>query len=693
MAIDTTDIDITKPNQGNALTQDVRDNFSAIKDHLDVIGTGYDDKAEAITNTPVNGVVRFIGGTDGGWFKEITGASAATYSDNGGAYCGTRFIPTGGDGSAAWVRDDEGLPYLISWWGAAGTATATENSARIQSCLDYAASVGGSVSDIADVSYAITTIKIKNGINRVDFTNGTLIPNNSTNPDNLYEAAVVITGVNSGEAAPVSGARLSFNIDMSAGDRTAIVGDNTTDCTIDYCDIYGFTNHATYNHRGIRLSDGASGNTIENNRITGYDTPTQRGLLIEIWGAGAAFGGFFTGTVTRGTTVPKDNIVKSNHLIDGSYALNMHYCEDSVFSHNVCRNQNHRAMYFANSCWNNVIAENNCTFFFSSGIILAYGASHNLVANNKFTSDAAHCLANEAVINVNTGASNNTILGNTTDAPVNYGVYIATDSSNCIVDGNDIRNQYLAGIAVENDWIDALPTGALYSRPNYGDPTILDPPNSTSWTYNDLTGTVIQNNTIHHGYAGRNTSAIYLAQINNTLAGSTQTALINTTIKNNTVISMDQIAYCLYVFEDTAGELNSIRVSGNTWNDAATILDFIAYNTTFHNALSYLQRDEEILGDLVHGLGVDFVNGDTTPDVSTWNYFAFANTGATSVTDFDGAQDGKEITIRLDANTTIVYTSGLIRPKGLVNITTFSTNAFVAFKQLTGVWIEQWRSF
>jgi len=84
----------------------------------------FDNKAAAVLVAPINNKTYFIGGTDGGWFKGVTGAAPGTYSDNGGAYCGSQFIPTGGDGSAAWVRIDGGynvgLGHNVEWYGAVG---------------------------------------------------------------------------------------------------------------------------------------------------------------------------------------------------------------------------------------------------------------------------------------------------------------------------------------------------------------------------------------------------------------------------------------------------------------------------------------------------------------------------------------------------------------------------------------------
>jgi hypothetical protein len=63
-------------------------------------------KAEAVLATPVNGAAYFITSADGGQFHGVTGAAQGTYSDNGGSYCGTQLIPSGGDGSSAIIRSD-----------------------------------------------------------------------------------------------------------------------------------------------------------------------------------------------------------------------------------------------------------------------------------------------------------------------------------------------------------------------------------------------------------------------------------------------------------------------------------------------------------------------------------------------------------------------------------------------------------
>lgn len=94
-------------------------------------------KALAVAHIDNYGVIKgglyFITDTDGGDFVGKTGAVAGTYTNNGFIdathdYCGTQFIPTGGDGSIALVRVDGGynvgLPYNIVWFGADETGVA-----------------------------------------------------------------------------------------------------------------------------------------------------------------------------------------------------------------------------------------------------------------------------------------------------------------------------------------------------------------------------------------------------------------------------------------------------------------------------------------------------------------------------------------------------------------------------------------
>lgn len=591
---------------------------------------------------------------------------------------------------------------VVSMFGANATAGVAVNTAAIQYAIDYGATVGGTVCGEAGVTYPHSQLLIKNGLREFNFTKSILEPDGTTNPANITtEAALVLDGLLVG-GTQVDNCTVSVTIDMKNGDRTAILGDGCSNCKFVKNKIYGFTNSATYNHRGIRLQEAPDNNIISNNIIEGYDNPTQRGLLIELWARLSdliAFAGFFTGSISRQPTPATRNIITNNTISGGSYACNLQGAEGTIVQGNEFTNQNHRGMWVGNGSFYNLILGNVITEFVSSAILLGYGCQHNTIANNKCKNEEGYSISGEAVININTGSSFNLVDGNHLDAPMNYSVYVATDSSYNTISNNFSKNAYLAGFFVENDWKDTLPTNHLYGRPNYADPTDADP-SATSWTFNNLIGTTFKGNVVHSGYTGRNITAFGCAQVENSFAGATATQLEDTTFVGNTVLTTSNIAYCLYCYEQDQGDNKNLKIHGNTFDSgfSASTADFLwatpsgtGLNPKSH-ALVYCS-DNGVFDDLVHGAAFDFTDADTTPDISNWFFFQFNNTGATNVTDFDGGIEGKEIVLRGDSNTTIVYTSGLIRPKGLVNVTGMNSNSLIGFKQIGGIWYETFRNF
>lgn len=63
-----------------------------------------------------SGRILLVAGADGGEFYGVTGAGVGTHVDDGGAFCGLKFIPTGGDGSSVWQRRHNGI-IDAAWYG------------------------------------------------------------------------------------------------------------------------------------------------------------------------------------------------------------------------------------------------------------------------------------------------------------------------------------------------------------------------------------------------------------------------------------------------------------------------------------------------------------------------------------------------------------------------------------------------
>jgi hypothetical protein len=85
-----------------------------------------------------------------------------------------------------------------------------------------------------------------------------------------------------------------------------------------------------------------------------------------------------------------------------------------------------------------------------------------------------------------------------------------------------------------------------------------------------------------------------------------------------------------------------------------------------------------------------FADGDTTPDVSAATYFKTANTGATTITDFDGATNATIVINITDANTTIAHNANIRLQGGLAF--TGAANDVIRFVHNGSAWLEETRS-
>lgn len=76
----------------------------------------------------------------GGYFRPVSGASSGTYVDNGGSI----IVPTGGDGSSAWIRIFSG-PINVKWFGAKGDGISDDISYITNAISSMSAAGGGTL--------------------------------------------------------------------------------------------------------------------------------------------------------------------------------------------------------------------------------------------------------------------------------------------------------------------------------------------------------------------------------------------------------------------------------------------------------------------------------------------------------------------------------------------------------------------
>lgn len=165
-----------------------------------------------------------------GVFRRVTGAAASTYTHNGG----TILVASGGDGSAAWLREING-PYNTSWFGTVADGV-TSDSTAIQAAINAAPEGGQVVAPKKSGSYFIGTgLTIAKALAFVGLGHG---EDQDTYPDLKGD-----TGVN------------ILTIGSATGARILVEG-------------FSFTNGA----RGIRFSQAAHQSIIQRVRFKSQTT-------------------------------------------------------------------------------------------------------------------------------------------------------------------------------------------------------------------------------------------------------------------------------------------------------------------------------------------------------------------------------------------------------------------------------------
>lgn len=112
---------------------------------------------------------------------------------------------------------------------------------------------------------------------------------------------------------------------------------------------------------------------------------------------------------------------------------------------------------------------------------------------------------------------------------------------------------------------------------------------------------------------------------------------------------------------------SATEVNPTTWN---AIIDF-------DNAIKDFLLTPQSISD-----------ADTTPDVGTYHKFKTANTGTTTITNFDNATIGQEIVIFFDDENTTVQSNANVLLQGGEDFTGSQYDKLVLYKWASTLWVE-----
>lgn len=594
----------------------------------------------------------------------ITIKKSGMYIKNGGKYSAIDFL----EGEN--IEYNTGEYITPEMYGAVGDGVA-DDTESVQNAVNSAVSSGGIVYLSAKHTYLVSTVILSQGIK--GFIGDGILKGKGG------ETAILNLGGGTYSLHPANDCSIKANIDMSNGNMYGIRGIGIQNCTINGCKIYGFTDSSTTSRIGISLESASNNNKICENTIIGYEQPdhTMSHIGIRIVSeSGAVWAGFYNnGEIVDSPAPSSHNIIDSNYIAFGEVAIDLLGNKGTIITNNTCYKNATRAIYCADAEHQSVI-ENNCIIGFSaSAILFGYGCHNNIISGNNIQQISGYnTYGGEAAINVICGCYENSIIGNAIETMTNYGIYLAVNSIENVVDGNTISGYYIAAIALESDWCRPLPSEALYSRPNYGEPAIGD-----KWASKDSYGNVIQNNVIKEGYPERMPCSIYVAQI------GTNAKINYNTIQNNSIVH-PQLAssWSIRFVEETDGYMVNNNLINNTVRDVNVNRQFLSRGKSHF--------DKCYGNDGIDTATVTLSSG-STPSVGKGKYFICGYSSATNITDFLESMDGQEIIVNLNANTTIVQNGAKIQLKNATNVTGTSGLSLITFVRFYNVWYEKSRNF